>query len=456
MAPSVAGGSSAGGDSAQPLTTRDRGTTVSPPSGQGATERPAQIGGTTGDPTSAIRNTSPITLGLLAVGSTTAAASALGAETQGTAASDIQRALVAGMNKHGGLSGRRIEPIYVTLNPMSSSYDADLSAACATFTQDHRVAAVISVLTIMNDSFEQCLADQRVIHVEGTQASPGERQLARWPMLLLPDAPTMERRERGAVSAMHGSGWLKPHNRIGVIVEACPGARDGYSRGLAPRAARLGLTVVETAEIACIRSFGEAGGAASSVQSAVLRFRYSAVDRVMFVSNFEQTLAYYFQQNAESQGYRPGYALTSNGFAGAAPGLWAESQVANIGLAGWVPFGDTSPARWPKSAEFERCRSLAAEGGFRPQNTQDVLFLATACEGLSFYAALLGRTSGDSSAGAVLRAVGPAGSSFRSAFVAGGRIGLQGHRDGVIAMSAGGYQAQCRCLVYTGRLTSID
>src|SRR4051794_2275708 len=127
-------GSVPGTGSTVPGTVTRPGTTPAGGNGPGATLPPASQA-----------KTGPLQLGVLDASSPAAAASATGANNPaGVDPVEVTRAFIRYYNDHGGMAGRKIQPIEYTINPTSSSYQNDLSAACAKFTQDNHVSVVVS------------------------------------------------------------------------------------------------------------------------------------------------------------------------------------------------------------------------------------------------------------------------------------------------------------------------
>jgi hypothetical protein len=264
-------------------------------------------------------------------------------------------------------------------------------------------------------------------------------------------SPTTERREQAVLETLTATGWLTRSSRIGVVVENCPGQLAGYQRGLLPTARRLGLTVADTQQLSCTSGFAAAGAQASALQNAQLRFHGSNVDRVVIVSNLEATFLVLFAQAAESQGYRPGYALTSAAGAALMPGNAPSAQVANMRVAGWVPTIDTSEGQRPKPTRaYQRCLRLAKGQGLTPTSVTDEVYLAMVCDSLFLLEAML-RTTRGSAARADLMAAQPAiGSGYEAASTLGGRTLLSARHDSVDVARQSSFVASCACFRYTG------
>jgi hypothetical protein len=394
--------------------------------------------------------TAPITLGILGTESVNTASGSVGIES-GNSFSIIQaqRALVDAINAQGGLAGRRINAIYRTVNAGSSSYDSDYQAACSAFTQDQRVAAVLSTTSILSPILEQCLSKAGVIHVEASYGSVDAAALRGWPGLLLPGSPSTERRESAKLSVLHRIQWLTPRSRLGVLVEDCPDQVAGYRQGLVPTARALHLTVVATQYLGCIKGFADNGTAASAIQNAQLQFRSQNVDRVVIVSNQEAAIFILFAGVAESQQYRPGYVLSSAAAPVVAPANVPAAQLSNVRFAGWAPTLDVTPGHGPPAtAAFARCVRLAATMGLRASTPTDAFYLAYVCDSLFAYERLLQVGNGASGFADVLSAVPRVGRSYLSPVAYGGVTDLTRRRDAIAQVAPGGYESRCSCLRY--------
>ena len=237
-------------------------------------------------------------------------------------------AFVAAYNQRGGFAKRKIEPVYVELKSSSVALQADLEAACSTFTQDNHVAVVLSAVGLFSELLAQCLARARTPQVAGDYALGDTTSLARSPSFYAPDTTTIDDRIRALLERTTAARRLTSADKIGVVIEGCPYNSRTYARTLVPTAKRLGLTITDRVEARCFEGFNDFGGLASDMGSAVLRLRSRGVTKVIFVSgSLEGNLMLLFGTAAESQGYHPGYALHLGGRAGHTGGQHAKGPV---------------------------------------------------------------------------------------------------------------------------------
>ena len=90
----------------------------------------------------------------------------------------VDDAVIKALNAQGGLAGRKIVPVYAQTDTGSSNWETDFSAACATFTQDHHVEAVLGYVFNYFSSFERCLAAKRIPHLSTGFNVPDRRELS--------------------------------------------------------------------------------------------------------------------------------------------------------------------------------------------------------------------------------------------------------------------------------------
>ena len=98
------------------------------------------------------------------------------------------------MNDSGGLAGRKIVPVVADTDTATARWETDYQAACATFTEDHHVSAVLGYSFAMIESFESCLTKAGVSHLSGGYAIGDEKTLDDYPALVATTNPTVDRR----------------------------------------------------------------------------------------------------------------------------------------------------------------------------------------------------------------------------------------------------------------------
>ena len=373
----------------------------------------------------------PIQLGLLYAVNDGAQSAGIN-NGNGFSLKDVVQAFVQSYNASGGVGGRRIEPVYAEMHSASNDYESQTQAACAAFTQDHHVAAVLSNVGYYSENLLTCLSKADVPVVSGGWEAPDREDAGRFPLLITPVTLLGEARLAAVVDHLAAAGFLLARNRIGVVIEDCPVDQRVYRNGLAPAVQRAGLTVASTYQVRCFQSLQDVGNEASGLQDAVLQFRQSLVDRVMVVSQAaEANLVYLFSEGADGQRYFPGYALSSV----TAPTVLAlnapADQLANMQGVGWLPDVDTAdPAQAPPTTTGKQCLDRMRAAGIHPVTNADYTYVYGPCDTFTLYDSLLRATAGDATAASIMRALGNVGPRYVSASTVDGRTRISEGRVG--------------------------
>jgi len=420
------------------------------PADPGRTSTGPHTGGTLPAAPGAVQATTatgPLTVGLTYINNDQTS-QALGVSDATTASKqNVVRALVRGLDDHGGVGGRRLKVVEYEWNSQSNDWSSDANAACARFTQDNHVAVVIDNAFGTIGGFRDCLQRKGVLVIgngpDGDDVSSVAARLHANTYNM-----TTDRAYVAVLDGLSATGYLTAASRAGVIVESCPETTRAWSRSVEPRLARLVRTAPQVATISCTRGFSDAGAAASAVSNDVLRFRSAGVDRVMFVSDNESVLLLLFASAAASQSYSPGYLLSSAAQAQALRSQLPASQQPQLHGVGQLPFGDTDGA--PLRPVDVRCRDLAHAGGVSPASYADYGVVMFECGPLLLLDAALRASHGVATAGALVSAIDGLGEAFQGPGLVGGATAFSSSRhDGPDQVRVFAYQAGCTCMRYT-------
>lgn len=413
-------------------------------------------GGTTtpGGSTGGARATGPLEIGIVLTG--TSNADSFGVSLGNTVDErDIDQALVDAMNAQGGLDGRKIVPVFASTDTGSANWETDFSAACATFTQDHKVAAVLGYVFNYFASFESCLAKKSIPHLNTGFNIPDEKELSAFPLHVALDVPSIGRRALLKLEGAVADGVLTPKSKIGVLRDSCPGTARSYDEVLLPAARRLGLTVAKDVSINCANGNSDSGAAVQAVQSAVLQFASSGVDQVLFHAASEGPALLVFSLSAESQGYRPGYVVSSLANLEALRGYFPAAHKAKVHGYGWLPTQDARPTDYgARNGPQTRCLALLRSKAIVPASGPDYYYAYNICEAFFVYELAL-KAAGTSQGPAIVSAVKALGTSFASATNAGGSAFTTRHPDAPRSARHLVYTDSCGCYRYTGPARAI-
>jgi hypothetical protein len=370
---------------------------------------------------------------------------------------DVYDAIVAGLNAHGGLAGRKIVPIYAKTDTASNNWEIDFAAACATFTQDNHVDVVLGYVFNYFASFESCLAKKGIPHLSTAFNIPDAQELRAYPLLYALSTPTIERRALAKIDGALATGYVTKQSKLGILSDTCPGTQRALDRVVLPAIRRDGLTVAATATLDCVNGASGNGSAVSALQGAVLSFRSKGVDRVMFHAVSEGPPLLLFATSAESQGYRPGYVMSSLAQLAIldAQAQVPRAQLRNVRGFGWLETMDVPPKDYgPPNGPQARCLAMLKEHRITPVAAADFAFAYNLCESAFVYEAALRRTAGRSDGASVASAVAGLGRTS-STFNLGGSLFSSSRDDAVTVARPLVWREACGCHAYQGSTRTI-
>lgn len=363
----------------------------------------------------------------------------------------LYQALVNATNASGGIDGRRIDPIFAVTDTASANWNTDFQAACANFTQDHHVAAVLGYIFVFLNTFETCLAKAGVPHLYGGYQPGDTTDQQQYPALVATTNPTGDVHYRVGFSGAITTGLLTPKNKLGVIVDSCANDDQAFSRAGAPYLKAEHITY-ETFDVGCSAGASQDGTAVSELQSAELHFRADGVDTV-FVEGVPALL---FAEDAESQHWHPSYLMTDAG--AAYENNVPNDQLANFHGFGWMPSVDVDPSHqpYPWNASQKRCLDMLVSQGLRPSGYNDYMEAFTTCDGLFLYAAALAADGNQTSTGPVVSALASViGKTLLSSTYDGAGRYVAAQHGGPAVWRQWGWVTACSCFEYLGPVHPI-
>lgn len=345
-------------------------------------------------------------------------------------------------NSHGGFGGHQVTPIYYQFPLEStSSYSSLEQSACADFTQDHHVVAVVSDRPSFDDVLTTCLATAHVPLITDTFGYVSGAELVKYPMYF-PSMPSGERAVGAWITGLQQMGYFSPKAHVGVLYCDLPTYLVVYPTVTSDLAA-IGVKPTATSELSC----GSTESLASQLSASVLKFKAAGVDHVLIMDD-PPTLSLLWPTEAESQGYAPRYGFnTYDTPTFVASNVSASELHGAIGV-GWWPWQDVSPSAWPPpDAPATQCLAVyhaaglpVDDGGGRSVSMWD-------CGMVQFFRTLVG-VAPNLGLGGIETAVNSLGSSWVSptAF----RVVLNPSRhDGGAAYRDFAYNDGCTCFEYS-------
>lgn len=443
--PSTGNGSGSAADASSLRPGSETGT-LGPGSGSGS-------GSGSTNSSSATATTKPLTIGFLTTD--TSNASSIGASYGNTLGeSKVTQALVKALNDTGGIAGRKINAIYSKTDTGSTNWATDFNAACAKFTQDNHVDAVLGYSFQTAEGFEKCLTDKRVPHLSTTQDGPDSVFFQQNPYFFSLMTPSIERRSQLKIDGGLASGVITTKSKFGIVTDSCTYTSRSYAKTIKPYVLSKGISVLADQDVGCPQGASDAGAAVTALQNAMLRFRSAGVDTLLIDANSESGAVLLGSLFAEQQGWHPQWLLSS--IASTAilqDNSTPPAQMRNMHVIGWEPLLDVAPNRYPAySSSAKRCLALMKTQGITPTAAADFMYVMNVCDAVFTYESALTVTGGNSDPVAITRAIEATNTAHVSATTVGGLSVLTRSRhDAPAGYRVAGFQSACACFVYTSR-----
>jgi hypothetical protein len=365
----------------------------------------------------------------------------------------IISAAIAGINARGGVLGRQVVPLFFDYSTTGDNA-AQVAAACALWTQDHKVISASLVGDLSTDQMFQCLHKAHVPIITGLSQPFLVKDLNRFaPELQVLNAPSIDRMIDPWIDQLKQLGYFSPWNsaagkagnapvKVGILHQDVP----FYARSWALVKQRLEQRGIVVSDV-----LAYAGADVGSFSNFALRLRTNGVTH-LFLDNLASA---FYPAQAESQGYRARYAVSSFNYLqpfliGGAP----KAQLSGMLGIGWLPHADVKDADDP-GAFGSQAQCLAdmrrATADISKRNYRFIAFTACDVFGLLQKGASLGNGFAPAALVPGLHAAAPGyrwGSQFAGRFAPGDPTGLAGVRG----LS---YVQACGCIRYVGRTIAL-
>jgi hypothetical protein len=176
------------------------------------------------------------------------------------------------------------------------------------------------------------------------------------------------------------------------------------------------------------------------LSNAILKLRSDGIDHVL-AFDLGSELSFFFYPQAESQGYRPRYGLSSYQQMNLLLGNVPHAQFVNSLGVGWSPVLDVAPANDPGSPMAATCKKIYTSVGLKSETGRSLY-----CDAVFFFKEALTRAPSISVAG--LRAGAAAlGASFQASYNVGSFFG-PGRYDSPAMARDYSFQQSCDCFKY--------
>lgn len=353
------------------------------------------------------------------------------------------QAIVDVINANGGTAGRTLEVIYHEWDP-AGNRAAEWEAACNTFTQDNTTMVVATQVAGVWDELYDCLARAGTAHVQDSFAGFRE-QYDRYPNLLFsPSDIVSDRLIDNMIDTLEAQGWFGDAPVIASYRYDRPLEDRLVEQVLKPALARHGYELRLDMRITI-------EGEQTEVNGLVLQANSAGVTHVI---PFPSPL--FFMIAADSQGYRPDYALqTGHGPGALLEGAAPRRQLEGAMGVGWAPDYDlnanNSPGPVTPTNKF--CiDTIAAAGEDMTAPTTRAVAMSI-CDQVLFIDRTLDVADEVSPAG-ITRAMAKLG-SMESAYTWNVDWNAPAERDGLGSYRVIAFDDDCGCFQYATDLLAI-
>ena len=293
-----------------------------------------------------------------------------------------QRAVADWINRNGGLAGRRLELTQHQID-IQADPSTEAQALCEAWT-DRGVVAGVGSLPTANPVLVSCLAKRKTLAIGGSSSNVGTSEdFARWaPYYYAPASVELVSAGRIYGRGLLDRGFFGAGARVGVLYVETPEHQAALRQGLLPALSAEGIEPTDTAGVAYDGSFADYSNLVSQAQSATLRFRSRGVTHVLFVDT-GGALAFWFTQQAQSQGYNPRYGLSTLSAPAFLEANVDRRQLRDAVAVGWRPADDVGYQRGlPSNPARELCQRIMKQAGLEPRSAFDLQLQLTTCSGL--------------------------------------------------------------------------
>ena len=343
---------------------------------------------------------------------------------------DMNQIAFDDVNKNGGIGGCQAEPVYAITSIASNDFAGQAQQACAKFTQDEKVFAVVGA-TIPDGLTTSCLVKAKTpVLLQGGQPVV---DYAKAPKLLYNITGVGLGRMNSLIPVWQGKGLLKKGTKVGIVWVDDPGGvqRTLVNKIWKPQLQKMGLTVTDFS-LPFVNGNNQISTSISQMSSAVLQFKNAGITEVIATDAIP---AFLFPIQANSQSYKPAILVSdAGGSPTALTGVIPQDTMGLIRSIGWSRADwDSTTVKNPAvktNAATQHCDSIyqgvslpAAQNGVPPYGM---------CDAMSFFQqALKGKKP---TVDNLQKGVDALGTSFVAASALGPTKFGKGQHDGVMTV----------------------
>lgn len=367
----------------------------------------------------------------------------------GNPGADAQ-AVAAAINKSGGIFGRSLVPVLydIKTTDLENNPAGTTQAICTAFTQDHKVAAVVTWNDGVNIvELASCLHNAHTVLIYPSLQYLADNsfvnQLA--PDLVFTLGYAADKMADVWVTRLLADGFFTKDSKVGLLYQDPSGFPIDFKSIMTAAMAQHGLSLTDS--FAYRNWYGNESGFSTDMQNAVLRFHSEGINRVLPMDSFG---AIFFMNSAQGQGYHPIYGVTSYDNPEPLTANVPAAQLQGSLGVGWDPTFDTDQAHDPGNVEPGRtwCDRVIANAGQAPGSNRSGQYMDyMVCD--SFRVLAFGaQTSGGLTDSAISQGIEQLQSNFPTAATFQTRFGVN-QLLGASRVRDLRYEGTCSCYIYS-------
>ncbi len=376
-----------------------------------------------------------INVGFQLVVDTEAGFQAVGAGAVAPDETEIANTMIDWVNKHGGIAGRKVKPIFHTTEVLTGTWASQAEAACSTFTEDNKVVAAITSATGGSDALWACTSKKGTPLIERNSWLWDDQYYDKRPdMLFTPPRMSPNRWIGHWINGLKNIGFFKGA-KVGLArFDGQPFDRLMTST-FKPALARAGVTLTHEAVMTTPPSIAGFGNLNAEISNAIVQMRTKGVTHVIFLQN-AGILPFFWMPEADAQKWYPQYGLSTADIPLTLTGLAPQTQLENARGVSWMPPIDVPLQNDDKqrAAREKVCHDiLKGNPGFHD---------GTMCDAMLFLKFSLDRATALSPAG-LATAVKKLGTAYQSNMTVSSLMDGSHYYDGAAAVRYFGWKDFC-------------
>ena len=357
---------------------------------------------------------------------------------------DVFTAVANYASAHGGFAGRKMQGLFFDYN-LTDNTDSQDQAACAYWTQDHKIFAMPGASDITRACAEKAGA---LSLIAGNAVAS---TFTRFPHFIDPISIRLDRLASVTVNGLARANYFG--GKLGFVTWDDPNYKYAFEHGYLPALAAHHITLTDKAFVAVPQTVNGVSDTSAAMSSVVAKFASEHIDHVIIQDGHAgvfsgEGLTLEFMDQAESQRYFPRYGQNADNVPGSSD-LPADQQDKAVAILD----ADSQPADdagWHTNQTRDKCFKIESDAGFPVMNDNDRGLAAQACDEVFFLQTVLNKLpSTNLTSDAFVHAVAGLGRTWPASFVYGTQF-APGVRDGSAAVRTATYSAGCKCLTYQG------